>query len=189
MRRPGLVMNVVQRLGSGHRAAFRLRATGLVLLAAHLLLVGWLTLRPLPVPWVTPANLSPLTTIRAASAAGLGPAVRTLGGSLLLLAPLGVLLPMARGGVSGPRLTSLTRTVATGVLVSAVIALLQTNVPGRTFDVDVVLLNAAGVGLVHLVLLPAVRAGFHRRVHGVSVAREDGTQGSTPTIPRVGIAP
>ncbi|MCZ9340098.1 VanZ family protein, partial [Streptomyces sp. TRM76130] len=61
----------MQRQGfSGGSAALRIRATGSVLLAAHLVVVAWLTLRPLDVPWVTPANLHPLAGVRAAVALG-----------------------------------------------------------------------------------------------------------------------
>lgn len=72
----------------------------------HLLLVGWLTLRPLDVPWMTAANLQPFAGIKADLTLGPAAAIRRIGGELLLLAPLGVLLPMAGGGSSsrrGPR--------------------------------------------------------------------------------------
>ncbi|MET7285985.1 VanZ family protein [Streptomyces sp. NPDC005573] len=186
----------MQRQGSiGGTAAIRIRVTGSVLLVAHLGLVAWLTLRPLDVPWVMPANLRPLAGIRADLALGWPGAVRPLGEGLALLAPLGVLLPMADGRLAVSRLASLMRTAAAGALISLGIALLQSGVPGRVVDVDSLLLNTAGVALAHLAVVPAGRAWLRRRGAGEGEAtgpaglQEELSQGRTPTIPRVGIAP
>ncbi|MGW0731204.1 VanZ family protein [Streptomyces sp. NPDC002851] len=184
-------------------AAFRFRVAGAVLLVAHLLLVAWITLRPLDVLWVSPANLQPLAGIKADLAMGPQEAARRIGESLLLLAPLGILLPMAGGRLHVSPLASLARTVAAGALISLCIELLQTGVPGQVVDVDSLLLNPAGVALAHLLVVPAARAWLRRRSHGdgprangangagrrSALRREDASQGSTPTIPRVGIAP
>ncbi|MFJ3233465.1 VanZ family protein [Streptomyces sp. NPDC086787] len=183
----------MQREGSiGGSAATLIRATGGVLLVAHLALVAWLMLRPLDVPWVMPANLRPLAGIRADLALGWPQAVRRIGEGLGLLAPLGVLLPMAHGRLAVSPLASLIRTAAAGALLSLVIALLQTGVPGRVVDVDSVLLNTMGVALTHLAFVPAGRSWLRRRGergHRAAALREDALQGRTPTIPRVGIAP
>ncbi|MEU6771053.1 VanZ family protein [Streptomyces sp. NPDC046759] len=188
----------MQRQGSigGGSAAIHVRVTGGVLLVAHLALAAWLMLRPLDVPWVTPPNLHPLAGIRADLALGWPEALRPLGEGLVLLAPLGVLLPMAHGRLAVSPLSSLIRTTAAGALISVGIALLQTGVPGRVVDVDSVLLNATGVALAHLAVVPAGRAWLRRRdaradagaVPSVSV-QEELSQGRTPTIPRVGMAP
>lgn len=77
----------MQRQGSGGNAAIRFRAAGVVLLLAHLLLVAWLTLRPLDVLWVTAANLEPFAGIKASLALGPVEAARHIGEGLLLLAP------------------------------------------------------------------------------------------------------
>jgi hypothetical protein len=192
----------VQRQGSfGGSAAFRIRVTGGVLLVAHLALVAWLTLRPLDVPWVTPPNVHPLAGIRADLALGGREAARRLGEGLALLAPLGVLLPAVHGRLTVSPLASLVRTAAAGALISLGITLLQTGVPGRVADVDALLLNTAGVVLAHLAVVPAGRAWLRRRAArdaregAESGARrpvtlqEELSQGRTPTIPRVGIAP
>jgi glycopeptide antibiotics resistance protein len=195
----------VQRQGSGGSAAISFRAAGVALLLVHLLLVSWLTLRPLDVMWVTAANLEPFAGIRGALELGPVEAVRRIGGGLLLLAPLGILLPMVSGRLAVSPWASLTRTVAAGALMSLGIELLQTGVPGQVVDVDSLMLNTAGVALAHLAVVPAGRARLRRRLlrtrpgaaprgrerevrRGV-VLREEGAQGSTPTIPRVGIAP
>jgi glycopeptide antibiotics resistance protein len=195
----------VQRQGSGGSAAIRFRVAGVVLVLAHLLLVSWLTLRPLDVMWVTAANLEPLAGIKAALELGPVEAARHLGGGLLLLAPLGVLLPMASGRLAVSPWASLARTVAAGALLSLGIELLQTGVPGQVVDIDSLLLNTTGVALAHLAVVPAGRARLRRRLlrarggtalrgqgRGVrrgAVLRDEGSQGATPTIPRVGIAP
>ena len=145
----------MQRQGSiGGSAAFRIRVTGGVLLVAHLAFVAWFTLRPLDVPWVMPANLRPFDGIRADLALGWPQAARRIVEGLALLAPLGVLLPMASGRLVVSPLASLLRTVAAGALLSLGIELLQTGVPGQVVDVDSLLLNAAGVALAHLARRP-----------------------------------
>ncbi|MFF3329214.1 VanZ family protein [Streptomyces sp. NPDC002888] len=183
----------MQRQGSiGGSAAIRIRVTGGVLLVAHLVFVAWLTLRPLDVPWVMPANLHPFAGIRADLALGGPEAARRIGEGLALLAPLGVLLPLAHGRTAVSPLSSLVRTVTVGALLSLGIELLQTGVPGQVVDVDSVLLNTVGVALAHLAMVPAGRLWLRRRVERrkrAVVRQEDAAQGRTPTIPRVGIAP
>lgn len=175
----------------------RVRVTGGLLLVAHLALVAWVTLRPLDVPWVSAANLRPFASIRADLAMGPGAAAHAIGKGLLLLAPLGVLLPLAGGRLAVSPLLSLMRTVAAGALLSLGIELLQTGVPGQVVDVDSLLLNTVGVALAHLAFVPAGRAALRRRAllrrRAAALRRmeavEESTQGLTPTIPRVGIAP
>ncbi|MEU3063179.1 VanZ family protein [Streptomyces subrutilus] len=178
----------MQRLEAGDTAAtairFRLRLASGAALAAHLLLVGWLTLRPLDVPWAAAANLSPLAGIRADLAAGPLEAARRIGEGLALLAPLGVLLPLAGGRLAPSRLSawsSLARTAAAGALVSVCIEMLQTAVPGQVVDVDSVLLNTVGVLLAHLAVVPVLRARLRRS--------RAACQGATPRITRVGLGP
>ncbi|MFI8961230.1 VanZ family protein [Streptomyces sp. NPDC053493] len=170
------------------------RVAGFLLLLAHLLLVAWLTLRPRDVAWVTAPNLTPLAGIRSDLVLGPAEAARRIADGLLLLAPLGVLLPMADGRLTVSPWASLTRTAAAGALVSLAVELLQTAVPGQVVDVDSVLLNTTGVVLAHLLLVPAARARLRRRsgtARGSSSrrSRRAASQGPTPTIPRVGIAP
>ncbi|MDQ0794380.1 VanZ family protein [Streptomyces sp. B1I3] len=182
------------------RAVIHFRATGALLLLAHLLFVGWLTLRPLDVPWMTAANLRPLDGIRADLALGPVEAARRIGEGLLLLAPLGVLLPMAGGRLLVSPWASLARTVAAGALISMAIELGQTGVPGQVVDVDSLLLNTTGVALAHLLVVPVSRARLRRgnragagdltRIGNETWAlRSEAPQGPTPTISRVGIAP
>ncbi|MFD0356939.1 VanZ family protein [Streptomyces sp. NPDC127110] len=174
--------------GSGSAATatklpVRSRLLSGALLAAHLLLVGWLTLSPLDVPWAAAANLTPLEGIRADLAYGPLEAARRIGEGLALLAPLGVLLPLAGGRLApGPLAawSSLVRTAAAAVLISLGIEMLQTAVPGRVLDVDALLLNTAGVVIVHLAVVPVLRRRL-RRTHA--------SQGPTPRITRVGIGP
>jgi glycopeptide antibiotics resistance protein len=182
----------VQRQGISGSAVIRIRATGGVLLVAHLAFVAWLTLRPLDVPWVMPANLRPFAGIRADLGLGWQEAARHIGEGLALLAPLGVLLPVAHGRLTVSPLGSLVRTVAAGTLISLGIELLQTGVPGQVVDVDSLLLNTAGVALAHVLVVPAARSWLRRRSERerrAAVPQEETSQGRTPTIPRVRIAP
>ncbi|MFB6822299.1 VanZ family protein [Streptomyces virginiae] len=178
----------MQRHEAGDNAAtaihLRLRLLAGVLLAAHFVVVGWLTLRPLDVPWTTAANLSPLEGIAADLALGPLEAARQIGEGLALLAPLGVLVPLISGRLAPSALSawsSLVRTAAAGALVSVSIEMLQTAVPGQVVDVDSVLLNTVGVVFAHVAVVPALRARL-RRSHAVY-------QGDTPKISRVGLGP
>lgn len=194
------------RQGTGGRAAIRLRVAGVVLLLVHLLVVGWLTLRPIDVGWVTAANLRPFAGIRADLAAGPALAARRIGAGLALLAPLGVLLPMVGGRLRVSPWASLARTVGTGLLVSLAIELLKTGVPGQVVDVDALILNTAGVALAHVLVVPAARVRLRRAVRARAARRRrvapesetpgscavpeaDPPAGTTPTISRVGMAP
>ncbi|MCS0637716.1 VanZ family protein [Streptomyces sp. LP05-1] len=152
----------------------RVRAAGAVLLLAHLVLVGWLTLRPRYVPWVTAPNLELLAGIKADLALGPVEAARRICAGMVLLAPLGVLLPVAGGRLDVSPWGSLTRTVAAGAFVSVGIELFQTAVPGRVVDVDALLLNTAGVALAHLLVVPALRARL-RRWSALRAGAGDGT--------------
>uniref|UniRef100_A0AAU3GXU1 VanZ family protein n=1 Tax=Streptomyces sp. NBC_01401 TaxID=2903854 RepID=A0AAU3GXU1_9ACTN len=188
------------RHSSDGPAVIRFRAAGVALLLVHLLFVCWLTLRPLDVPWVTAANFQPLAGIRADLALGPAEAISRIGKGLLLLAPLGILLPMAGGRLRVSPWASLARTVAAGALISMAIELAQTGVPGQVVDVDSMLLNTAGVALAHLLVVPLSRSRLRRgnragagdlsRIgYGGLMLRDESPQGSTPTITRVGIAP
>ncbi|MFJ3722347.1 VanZ family protein [Streptomyces sp. NPDC090045] len=180
----------MQRLEAGGSAAtataipLRLRLLAGVLLVAHLVVVGWLTLRPLDVPWAAAANLTPLEGIRTDLAYGPLEAARRIGEGLALLAPLGVLLPLVNGRLALSTLSawsSVARTAAAGALVSLSIEMLQTAVPGQVVDVDSVLLNTAGVLFAHVAVVPVLRARL-RRSHTPY-------QGDTPKISRVGLGP
>ncbi|MEE1927903.1 VanZ family protein [Streptomyces sp. TRM 70351] len=173
------------------RTAARVRTAGRVLLAGYLLVAGWLTLRPRSVPWVDPVNVTPLATLRAEWAAGAQEALAQLSGDLLLLAPLGALLPLASGTL-GPRLFSFARTVGAVALVSLAVEVVRTSVPGQTGNVDALLLNTAGAALAHVVLSPFVRELFRRAdaAHRAGAAgATEPPRGRTPSSPRVGIAP
>ncbi|MEV0266500.1 VanZ family protein [Streptomyces sp. NPDC050617] len=184
----------VQGHGYGGSTAlrYRYRAVGFVLVAAHLLVVGWLTLRPLTAPWVTATSPEPLATIRADLALGAWEATCAIGGSMLLLAPLGVLLPLAGGRLAVAPLMSLSRTVFAGVMISLTLQLVQSGVAGQVLHVDELLLNSAGVAVAHLAVVPLVRARLRRRYDRPRrrpLPREEGSHTSAPTIPRVKTAP
>lgn len=175
----------------GRRFASRVRAAGVVLLGAYLLTVGWLTLRPRPVAWVSPSNLRPFSTIQADLAAGPQAALEGIGGGVLLLAPVGVLLPLATGRLHRPLASTAVRTVSAGVLIALGVAGLRSIAPGLVVTLDDVMLNAAGIALVHLALYPPLRRRLlARRRAGDRIGRRAaGTQGRTPRSSRGGVAP
>lgn len=152
------VLDSVRHEGS----MIRVRAAGLLLTAAYLCFVGWMLLRPHYVAWVPAPNLRPLATIRHDLAMGPPQAARRISEGLGLLAPLGVLLPMAGGRADTPWFASFARTVFAGLMVSLSVEFTQTLVPGQLFDIDALLLNTVGVALAHVLVVPAVRRRLRR---------------------------
>ncbi|KUJ66904.1 hypothetical protein ACZ90_31155 [Streptomyces albus subsp. albus] len=182
----------MQGNGSGRRAAFRYRAAGVVLVVAYLAFVCWLSARPVSVPWVASETVEPLGTIRSDLALGPWEAARSLGGGLLLLAPLGVLLPLAGGRVETSGFTSLARTVFTGAMVSLVIGMSHSQATGQVISMDGLLLNTTGVALAHLAVVPGVRAFLRRRGRRgrpTPLRHEEGPHQLTATLSRVAITP
>ena len=127
------------------------RPVAIALACAHIGGVLGVTLFPLPIggldPFTAPYNnvqLVPFDTIDLLFRGS--QSLRQLGGNLLLLAPMGVLVPIAFRAARG-----FGRTVAWGVVVSVAIEVLQFLFGGlagefyRVVDVDDVLLNVAGV--------------------------------------------
>nr|WP_277349032.1 VanZ family protein [Streptomyces sp. HNM0575] len=171
--------------------------------------VGWLALRPLPVPWVEPTNLQPLATIRSELDTGTLDALYGLARGLARLAALGVLLPLASWRPERTLAAVCARTVGAGALISSAILLLQSGVPGRSVNVDTVLLDSAGVALACLLVFPVVRALLRRGpgdgtrwggprwdgsahgsgAHDVLHLRDETAGGVPPRAARVGIAP
>jgi glycopeptide antibiotics resistance protein len=149
----------------------RVRAAGLLLTAAYLAFIGWMLLQPHYVTWVPAPNLQPLSTIRDDLALGPVEAARRLGEGLGLLAPLGVLLPMAGGRADTSGFASFARTVFAGLMVSISLEFTQTMVPGQLFDVDALLLNTAGVALAHLLIVPPTRRRLRGAEHPAAPAR------------------
>ncbi|MFJ6773135.1 VanZ family protein [Kitasatospora sp. NPDC091257] len=127
-----------------------LRLAGLAGLTGHLALALWLMLRPLPVAWVYDANLTPLASLRSSSG-------WQVVGELLLLAPLGVLLPLAGGRLRAPWLPSFLRTTGVSALLATALEFLSSWAPGHVLNVDHILLAVAGVAVAHLALVPGLR--------------------------------
>ncbi|WP_168220752.1 VanZ family protein [Streptomyces sp. RFCAC02] len=127
----------------------RVRLAALALLALHLTVVSWLVLRPLPVVWVPPGNMTPFATIADDLAAGPREAVRTLSGGMLPLSPLGLLLPLLGHRLGGTRFGSLGRTVFAGGMIALALEYGQSWVPSRVADIDSVILSTAGIALAH----------------------------------------
>jgi VanZ like family len=143
-----------------HQGARRL---GLLLIAVHLALVAWLAFRPISAAWMTDANLTPFATVRSELAVGTPHAYQELARGLLLLAPLGVLLPLAGGRLATAALPSFLRTVFASLLIATGVELVQSTLTSHLLDVDDVLLAGVGVALTHLLVVPASRAALRRR--------------------------
>lgn len=135
-------------LGMGERL-------GVIALGIYLPLVVGITLGGIPTGgygdapegWAW-ANLIPLATISQQLVDGLASGMRQLAGNLLLLVPLGFLLPIA-----DPRFRQFRKTLVVAVMVSLGIEILQLTIstvvgfPYRVFDVDDLILNTAGAAL------------------------------------------
>jgi glycopeptide antibiotics resistance protein len=143
-----------------HRNARRL---GLLLLAVHLGLVLWSAFQPVSSAWMADTNLTPFATVRSELSAGTAHAYLELLRGLLLLAPLGLLLPLAGGRLYASTLSSFLRTVFAAVLIATGLELLMSTMTSHLLDVDDVLLAAVGVALTHLAVVPAARAALRRR--------------------------
>ncbi|MEZ0093391.1 VanZ family protein [Streptacidiphilus sp. EB129] len=143
-----------------HRSARRL---GLLLLAVHLGLVVWAALRPVSAMWMADTNLTPFASVHAELAAGTATSYLALLRGVLLLAPLGVLLPLAGGRLDSATLPSLLRTVFAGVLIATGVEGLESSLTSNLLNVDDVLLAAVGITVTHLAVVPAARAALRRR--------------------------
>lgn len=172
--------------GGSRKAGPRVPLVALAVLAVHLGVVCWLTLRPAVVVWVPPDNAVLFATIRAELAQGPGHAVRSLGGELLLLAPLGLLLPALGRRLWGARTVSFCRTVFTGAMIALLFQLAGSTVPGEVADVDVLLLRCLGIAGAHLLGFGLLRAALLRPGARRPVPVP---QGRTPRGTGVGIGP
>ncbi|MFB6893927.1 VanZ family protein [Kitasatospora sp. NPDC056327] len=141
-----------------------LRVVGLIGLTLHLVLVGWMVLRPLPVTWVYDANLTPLASLRSSSAG-------QVLGELVLLAPLAVFLPLAGGRLGAPWFPSFLRTTGASALLATALEFLSSWTPGHVLNVDHILLAVVGVAVTHLALVPAGRSFLLRRAAGPAPAQ------------------
>ncbi|WP_245667529.1 VanZ family protein [Actinomadura macra] len=107
-----------------------------------------LTLTPVRDNGQAGGNTDPGRSLRFYMDRPIKEAVLQMGGNLVLLAPLGVLLPIVWVSLRGPiRLALLT-----GMFSLAIETVQGTVVIGRAFDVDDVILNVAGVVLAYLLL-------------------------------------
>ncbi|RAG87425.1 VanZ family protein [Streptacidiphilus pinicola] len=145
---------------SVHAGARRL---GLLLLTVHLAVLLWATFRSTPSVWLADSNLTPFASVRAELSGGTARDYLELLGSLLSLAPLGVLLPLAGGRRDASPVTSFTRTLLTGILIATGLEVLQTTLSLRLLNVDDILLPCIGIALTHLAVVPATRAWLRHR--------------------------
>ncbi len=162
-----------------HRGA---RGLGLLLLAVHLGLVLWTSFLPVSAAWMADTNLTPFATVRTELMAGTPHSYLEIVRGLLLLAPLGLLLPLAGGRLGSTTLSSFLRTVFAGVLIATGVEVLQSTLTSHLLNVDDVLLAAVGIAVAHLAVVPAVRAALRRR------DRHPGEPGLPTAAPGFGVA-
>ncbi|MET8623241.1 VanZ family protein [Kitasatospora sp. NPDC004669] len=162
-----------------------LRLAGLAGLALHLTLALWLVLRPLPVAWVYDANLTPLASLRSST-------TWQVVGEFLLLAPLGVLLPLAGGRIRAPWLPSFLRTTGVSALLATGLEFLSSWTPGHVLNVDHILFAVIGVVIAHLALVPGLRHLLRDRrpnPRAPRVAVLTGAPVTATVAPTVAVAP
>ncbi|MBG6090901.1 VanZ family protein [Actinomadura viridis] len=105
-----------------------------------------LTLTPVDDNGQAGGNTDPGRSLRFYLDQPLKDAALQVGGNLILLAPLGVLLPVVATRLRGPL-----RLALVGAMVSLAIEVVQgLVVMGRAFDVDDVILNTLGVVIAYL---------------------------------------
>ncbi|MFF5263720.1 VanZ family protein [Actinomadura viridis] len=105
-----------------------------------------LTLTPVDDNGQAGGNTDPGRSLRFYLDQPLRDAALQVGGNLILLAPLGVLLPVVATRLRGPL-----RLALVGAMVSLAIEVVQgLVVMGRAFDVDDVILNTLGVVIAYL---------------------------------------
>lgn len=136
-----------------------LRAVAVMATAIYLAIVVGVTLGPLPVdggfePGFTgesvEMNLVPFKTIGRYFTEGVSPdlTTRQVGGNLLLLMPLGFLLPIVSRAIrSLGRVLSVALVVSVGIEILQVLVIITVGNAGRAIDVDDVILNAAGAAV------------------------------------------
>ncbi|MCX4748613.1 VanZ family protein [Kitasatospora sp. NBC_01287] len=140
-----------------------LRSVGLSLLALYFLLLAWVTLRQVPTAWAYDANLTPFASVHRALATGGAAGLRQVAGELALLAPLGVLLPVAGGRPRAAWLPSFLQTLGGTALIATAVEVLRTGVAGHVLNVDDILLGVIGAATAHLLVVPAGRAWLRTR--------------------------
>ncbi|MFC5909462.1 VanZ family protein [Streptacidiphilus monticola] len=147
------------RRGPAHGTA---RLVGLALVALHLGFVAWYATLPGDASFMADANLTPLVSIRQnLTDAGL-PGLLEIARELLLLAPLGITLPLIGGQLDRPWLGSFVRTLLGGVLLATAAEALRTFSSAHLLNVDDVLLSVTGIALAHLAVVPAGRSYLRR---------------------------
>jgi glycopeptide antibiotics resistance protein len=158
------------------------RLIALGLLGLHLGLVTWFTLQPRAVPWVYDTNLRPFASVHRELAQDPSVAAQSIGADVLRLSPLGVLFPLISARLTTSALGSLVHSVAAGTLCSVVLEVTQASIPGHAFDLDDILLNAAGVALAHLVIVPPARTILRRCRRRHLLAAGAGTESRSDPI-------
>ncbi|MFC4051853.1 VanZ family protein [Actinomadura syzygii] len=148
-----VLVEMWQRAVPGEKAAWYVVVLRVVVVAIALGFLGVffyfafrLTLTPVHDRGQAGGNTDPGRSLRFYLDRPTKEAVLQLGGNLVLLAPLGVLLPVIWKSLRGPVRLAL----VTGVMSLAIETIQGAFVVGRAFDVDDVILNVAGVVVAYV---------------------------------------
>lgn len=134
-----------------------LRSAGLTMLVLYFLLLGWLTLRQPPAGWSYDSNLTPFASVHRALATGGAAGLRQVLSSLVVLAPLGVLLPLAQGRLRQAWLPSFLHTLGINALLATAMEVVRTGLTSHLLNVDDILLGTIGAAAAHLLVVPVGR--------------------------------
>ncbi|GAB2693649.1 VanZ family protein [Kitasatospora kifunensis] len=141
-----------------------LRSAAVTLLTLYFLLLGWLALRQVPTHWSYDANLTPFASVHRALTTGGAAGLRQVASSLAVLAPLGVLLPLARGRLRHAWLPSFLHTLGTTALIATALEVIRTGLTGYQLNVDDIVLGTIGAAVAHLVVVPVGRGRLRARL-------------------------
>lgn len=134
-----------------------LRSAGLTMLVLYFLLLGWLALRQPPAGWSYDSNLTPFASVHRALATGGAAGLRQVLSSLVVLAPLGVLLPLAQGRLRQAWLPSFLHTLGINALLATAMEVVRTGLTSHLLNVDDILLGTIGAAAAHLLVVPVGR--------------------------------
>ncbi|MGF1427415.1 VanZ family protein [Kitasatospora sp. LaBMicrA B282] len=150
-----------------------LRSIGLSLLICYFVLLAWLSLRQVSSAWAYDANLTPFSSVHRAFSTGGAAGVRQVAGGLALLAPLGVLLPLAGGRLRTAWLPSFLQTLGSTALIATAVEVVRTGVAGHVLNVDDIVLGVIGAAVAHLAVVPVGRRWLRTRLtHAAATAPE-----------------
>ncbi|MFF7633822.1 VanZ family protein [Kitasatospora sp. NPDC008050] len=134
-----------------------LRSAGLTVMVLYFLLIGWLALRQAPAGWSYDSNLTPFASVHRALTTGGAAGLRQVASELVVLAPLGVLMPLAGGRLRQAWLPSFLHTLGINALIATAMEVVRTGLTSHLLNVDDIVLGTIGAAAAHLLAVPVGR--------------------------------